>query len=105
MTKQERDAWAVAYRVYDQFAPGLRQAAGLDDNDEMAGRLFSSALEALNPAYNATDAGGRLILLAVYGILENVFKTAKNGAESPQEAAQDVGWINAPPCAEGRQIA
>mgnify|MGYP001411224682 CR=1 FL=1 len=39
MTKQERDAWAAAYRIYDEYAPGMRQAAALDDENEMACRV------------------------------------------------------------------
>ena len=109
MTKQERDAWAAAYRIYDEYAPGMRQAAALDDDNEMACRLFSAALEKITPTYNASDAGGRLIMVAVYGILEDVFKEAReraqNGAESPQEAAQSIGQGNTPPRENGRQIA
>jgi hypothetical protein len=109
MTKQERDAWAAAYRIYDEYAPGLRQAAALDDENEMACRLFGAALEKINPLYNESDAGGRLILLSVYDILDNVFKEARdraqNGAESPQEAAQSIGQGNTPPRENDRQIA
>lgn len=102
MTKQERDAWADAYRVYDEIAPGLRQAAALDDNDEMAGRLFAAALEKMNPVYNASDTGGRLIMLAAYGILENVYKDAR---ERAQECQESIPTGNAFTQVEGRQIA
>ena len=109
MTILEREAWAAAYRLYDEYAPGLRQAAALADGNEMACRLFAAAGEKLSAAYNATDDGGRLIMLAAYGILEDVFKEARdraqNGAESPQEAAQSIGQGNTPPRENGRQIA
>ena len=39
----ERDAWASIYRLYEEYAPALRQAAALDDDNEMAGKLFSAA--------------------------------------------------------------
>lgn len=109
MTKQERDAWAAAYRIYDEYAPGMRQAVALDDDGEMAGRLFSAALEKITPVYNASDEGGRLIMLAVYGILEDVYKAAREHAqeraETPQEGAQSIGQGNTPPRENGRQIA
>jgi hypothetical protein len=91
MTQQERNAWAAAYRIYDQYAPGLRQAAALDDDNEMACRLFDAAMDKITQSYNEADAGGRLILFGAYDILANVFKSAQNralnGAESPQEPA------------------
>ena len=92
MTKQEREAWAVAYRLYEEYAPALRQAAALDDDNEMACRLFGAALDKIIPAYNVSDEGVRLILSAAYDILDDVFKAtrdhAQSGAESPQEAAR-----------------
>lgn len=109
MTILEREAWAAAYRIYDEYAPGLRQAAALADGNEMAVRLFSAALDKLKPTYSTSDAGGRLIMAGVYGILEDVFIEARdrvqNGAESPQEAAQSIGQGNTPPRENGRQIA
>ena len=109
MTNQERDAWTAAYRIYEEYAPGLRQAAILDDDNEMANRLFSAALDKTKTAYNASDADGRLIMLAAYDILNDVFNAARdraqNGAESRLEAAQRVGHKNMPPSENGRQIA
>ena len=109
MTKLERDAWAAAYRIYDEITPGLRQAAALADDGEMAGRLFSAALEKITPVYNAFDEGGRLIMLAVYGILEDVYKAAKEHAqeraETPQEGAERLTWDNTPPDEKNRQSA
>lgn len=105
MTKQERDAWAAAYRLYDQFAPGLRQAAALDDDNEMATRLFGAAAETISPIFDKSDDGGRLILLSLYGILESVFTAARNRSEASQAAAQGIGKGNTPPGGKGRQTA
>ena len=109
MTILEREAWAAAYRLYDEYAQGLRQAAALDDENAMACRLFAAAGEKLSAAYNATDDGGRLIMLAAYGILEEVFHHAQKRHQerpgAPQEARDDDGRANAPPDQEGRQSA
>ena len=48
MTQQEREAWALAYRVYDQFSRPLRQAAVMDDKGETASKLFASAGDQLS---------------------------------------------------------
>lgn len=74
MTKAERDAWAAAYRLYEEYAPPLRQAATLDDDNELAGKLFSSAVEKVAQPCNQSCTEARLILMAAYGILEEVFK-------------------------------
>lgn len=102
MTILEREAWAAAYRIYDEYAPGLRQAAALTDGNEMAVRLFSAALDKLKPTYSTSDAGGRLIMAGVYGILEDVFIEAR---ERAQEAAKGNEQGNIPPSKKACQIA
>ena len=87
MTKQERNAWAAAYRVYDEHAPDIRQAAALDDNGISAGKVFAEALEKITPVYDVSDAGGRLILLAAYAILEDVYRDAQKHAQERTETA------------------
>lgn len=69
MTKAERDAWAAAYRLYEEYAPPLRQAATLDDDNDLACKLFTSAVEKVAQPYNESCNEGRLILLGAYGIL------------------------------------
>lgn len=105
MTKQEREAWAVAYRVYDEFAPGLRQAAVLDDGGELARGLFSAIGAKLAAAYDATDENGRLLTVAAYGILESVYESAHRRDKTAQERAERKAWATMPQEAEPRQSA
>lgn len=94
----ERDAWALAYRVYQEYAPALRQAATLDDTD-LACKLFSSAVEKVAQPCNESC---RLILLAAYGILEEVYNTAR---KRHQERVEDKGQGNTHPHGKGAEIA
>lgn len=90
----ERDAWGHIYRLYEKFAPAIRQAATLDDDNELAGKLFLSALDELRPRFEeATDDCG-LILLAGYDILDEVFKNAR---KRHQERTEAEGRENPPP--------
>lgn len=74
MTKQERDAWVAGYRLYDEYAPQLRQAASANDK-EKAGNIFATVSNRLSSLYNVSDPGGQLILISVYGILDGVYET------------------------------
>ena len=74
MTAQERDAWTLSYRLYDEYAPKLRQAAALDDGNETARQRFLAALERIKPHLNSD---GNCILMGVYDILDYVFKEAQ----------------------------
>ena len=74
MTAQERDAWTLSYRLYDEYAPKLRQAAALDDGNETARQIFLAALERIKPHLNSD---GNCILMGVYDILDYVFKEAQ----------------------------
>jgi hypothetical protein len=74
MTAQERDAWTLSYRLYDEYAPKLRQAAALDDDNETARQIFLAALERIKPHLNSD---GNCILIGVYDILDYVFKEAQ----------------------------
>lgn len=78
MTTQERNAWATVYKIYDEYAPQLRKAAKANDTD-LAGSISLTICNRLEPIFNASDEGGRLILLAVHDILTNVYKASKNG--------------------------
>lgn len=77
MTTQERDAWTFAYRLYDEYAPKMREAAALDDENETAGRVFLAALERIKPHFTSDDNDGNCILMGVYDILDYVFKAAQ----------------------------
>jgi len=90
----ERDAWGHIYRLYEKFAPGLRQAATLDDDNELAGKLFLSALDELRPRFEEAGEDCGLILLAGYDILDEVFKNARKRHQERTEAA---GRENPPP--------
>ena len=81
MTTQERDAWAAAYRLYEEYAPGLRSAAVMDVD---VGNLFAAALEKMRSTYNATDENGQLITVGVYDILCNVYQDARRRAQDAQ---------------------
>ena len=105
MTQQEREAWALAYRVYDQYSRALRQAAGMDDDGETARKLFEAAGDQLSKFYSATDDGGRLIALAVYGILSEVYTSARKAVKKPQERAEHSGSIDIALAPGVRQIA
>lgn len=78
MTANERDAWTLAYRLYDEYAPKLEQAAALDDDNETACRVFTDVLERIKPHYTDNDNNANWVLLGVYDILDNVFKAAAN---------------------------
>ena len=81
MTISERDTWTFAYRLYDEIAPLLRQAAAMNDNNETAGKIFCDVIERCRVRYDAQDHGGRLILLGVIDILDGVFKEAQKTVE------------------------
>lgn len=76
MTTQERDAWTFAYRLYDEYAPKMREAAALDDDNETAGRVFLAALERIKPHFTDNN-DANWILMGVYDILDNIFKEAR----------------------------
>ena len=76
MTTQERDAWTFAYRLYDEYAPKMRAAAALDDDNETAGRVFLAALERIKPHFSGNN-DANWIYMGVYDILDNVFKEAQ----------------------------
>lgn len=86
MTTRERDAWTFAYRLYDEYAPKMREAAALDDDNETAGQLFLAALERIKPHFAAPGDAANLIYIRVYDLLDDVFKEAQ---KRRMEAVQD----------------
>ena len=83
MTKQERDAWAAAYRVYDEFSPRIRQA-----DDATGCQLLAAAGERLAASYRESDQGGKFILLAGLSVLEDVYRAARDHAENRPKSGQ-----------------
>lgn len=83
MTNQEREAWALAYRLYEEFAPAMRGAATVENNADLTCALFESVLERIRPVYKDTNSEGRLLLLGAYGILERVYDEARKEYTPP----------------------
>lgn len=88
MTVNERDAWTFAYRLYDEYAPKLEQAAALDDDNETACRVFTDALERIKPHFTGEDDNANWVLLGVYDILNQVFKAAANRRRTGENGCQ-----------------
>lgn len=87
MTTRERDAWTFAYRLYDEYAPKLREAAALDDDNETAGQLFLAALERIKPHFADDGSDANSIYLRVFDVLDDVFKEAQKRARTGDKAA------------------
>lgn len=81
MRKEERDAWAAIYRLYEEYAPALRQSAILKDK-ELAVNLFNSAGEKLRNQFNKSCKDARLILKCGYDILSEVYQDTQTQAEA-----------------------
>ena len=88
MTKAERDAWAAAYRVYEEYVPALEQAARLHDDNDTAVRLFTAAGNKIVTAMAATDENGRIVLAHCHGMLTDAFKHAQEGAQDAPECTE-----------------
>jgi hypothetical protein len=86
MTKQERDTWAIIYHLYDEFVPGLRQAAALEDDGGLNQQLFSAARAKIELIYDSLDDDCRVLLLAGYSALEDVFLDAQKRARTRAQA-------------------
>lgn len=91
MTTQERDAWTLAVRLYDEYAPKLKQAAALDDNNETAAQIYLSALDRIKPHFTNDNNAANWILLGVYDILDRVFRDAQKGHEQARTASNRTG--------------
>lgn len=72
----EREAWSSLYRFYEKYAPQLRAAARLDDENEKAVEVFSAAAE-MNELYQERGLIGKALTMPLYDLLELVFKEAK----------------------------
>ena len=75
------EAWRTIYRVFTKYAPALKLAANLDDDNEEAGRLFMEALEEIKPVF-AIGGDAEILALGVYNMLDDVFKKARDSGET-----------------------
>ena len=80
MTKGDRAAWTMAFRICDSLLPAIQAAAAKDDS-EAACKLFAEAQEMAAGVYNDADKCGKLLLIAVYEIIEKLY------AERRQDSA------------------
>ena len=69
VTKPERDAWTLIYRLYEEYAPALRAA-----DADAAGNLFCSALEKMQ--LDRITEQEQLIMMAGYNLLDEVWKAS-----------------------------
>ena len=77
MTAQERDAWTLSYRLYEEYAPKLRQAAALADDNATACNMFAAIMTRIQPHFTNDGNGCNWILFGLYHTLEYVFKDAE----------------------------
>ena len=73
---EERESWAIAYRLYEKYSPALRAAAALDDEGETACMLFSEIAAALPGLHGSSVAGEHLASMA-FELLSRVYTDAK----------------------------
>ena len=73
----EREAWGSLYRFYEKYAPQLRAAARLDDDNEEAARVFQSAAAEMNELYQERGLIGKMLTIPLYDLLNEVFKEAR----------------------------
>ena len=71
VTKAERDAWTLIYRIYEEYAPALREA-----DAETAGKLFCSAFEKMRVQWDGFTEPEHLIMMAGIDLLDEVWKAS-----------------------------
>ena len=79
-----REAWALAYRLFERFTPEIKAAAHRPEEVETAGGIFRDAARQLSPVYTGGIIGKHLAL-AVYNALADIFEAEKpldGGAET-----------------------
>ena len=69
VTKEERDAWTVIYRLYEKYAGILRESDG-----EAADALLCTAMNEIQQYWKDSPNEGKLIMLAGYELLRTVWK-------------------------------
>lgn len=73
----EREAWGSLYRFYEKYAPQLRAAARLDDENDEAARIFQTAAAEMNDLYKDRGIIGKTLSIPLYDLLREVFKDAR----------------------------
>lgn len=73
----EREAWSSLYRFYEKYAPQLRAAARLDDENEKAVEVFSAAAAEMNEIYQERGLIGKALTIPLFDLLDMVFKEAR----------------------------
>lgn len=71
------EAWRGAYKLFTRYAPAIRAAAHLEDDNEEAGRLFLEALEE-SKAIFAIGGDAEILALRVFDMLDDVWKRERN---------------------------
>ena len=77
LSSAEREAWSSLYRFYEKYAPQLRAAARLDDDNEEAVRVFQSAAAEMNELYQERGLIGKALTIPLFDLLDMVFKEAR----------------------------
>lgn len=77
LSPAEREAWSSLYRFYEKYAPQLRAAARLDDDNEEAVRVFQSAAAEMNELYQERGLIGKALTIPLFDLLDMVFKEAR----------------------------
>lgn len=77
LTPDEREAWSSLYRIYERYAPQLREAALLEDGNDKASKLYKSAAEALSQAYNQPSLITKRLSMPLYEVFDEIFKEAR----------------------------
>lgn len=77
LSPAEREAWSSLYRFYEKYAPQLRAAACLDDDNEEAVRVFQSAAAEMNELYQERGLIGKALAIPLFDLLDMVFKETR----------------------------
>ena len=73
----EREAWSSLYRFYEKYAPQIREAARLDDENETAIRVFGEAAKEASSLNQEKGLIGKALAVPLFHLLDEVFKAAK----------------------------
>lgn len=76
----EVETWRSLYKYYAKYAPALREAAMLDDDNERASQVFRAAAQELNDVFHSGHIGEALAA-PLYALLETVFREAQGQSD------------------------
>lgn len=74
----ERETWAALYRLYAKYAPLLRAAAVLDDDNNQACSLFSEASKEIAAIDSTCGIVGERLALPVYNLLGQLYEEERD---------------------------